>query len=110
MDNRGLSFESTYPEWMLEGLRRLVQALKSPEAGLPETRIGHVAFDLCRILRNNAELADERRRIPEIGRQKIAQPVFIVGINRTGDDLPPPPHGRGTGVSGRSGHSSMSNR
>lgn len=84
VDNRGLSFESTYPEWMLEGLRRLVQALKSPEAGLPETRIGHVAFDLCRILRNNAELADERRRIPEIGRQKIAQPVFIVGINRTG--------------------------
>ena len=39
---------------------------------------------MFRILRNNAELADERRRFPEIGRQKIARPVFIVGINRTG--------------------------
>ncbi len=83
-DHRGLCFDSTYPEWMLEGLRRLVEALKSPEAGLLETRIGHVTFDMCRMLRNNAELAAERQRYPEIGRQNVVQPVFIVGINRTG--------------------------
>ena len=83
-DGRGLSFDSTYPEWMLDGLRELVNAIKSPEAGLFETRIGHVAFDMCRILRNNAELAAERRRHPEIAGQEVDQPVFIVGINRTG--------------------------
>ena len=83
-DDRGLCFDSTYPDWMLEGLERLVEAIKAPEAGLLETRIGHVAFDFCRMLRNNAELAAERRRHPEIDREHIAQPVFIVGINRTG--------------------------
>ena len=82
--DRGLSFASTYPDWMLEGMTRLVQAIRSPEAGLLDTRIGHVAFDMCRMLRNNAELAAERERCPEIGRQTIARPVFIVGINRTG--------------------------
>ena len=83
-DDRGLSFESTYPDWMLEGLTRLVEALKSPETAVLETRIGHVTFDMCRMLRNNAELAAERQRYPEIGRQNVVQPVFIVGINRTG--------------------------
>ena len=83
-DDHGLCFDSTYPEWMLDGLRRLVEAITSPEAGMLDTRIGHVSFDFCRMLRNNAELAAERRRYPEIDRQKVAQPVFIVGINRTG--------------------------
>ncbi len=82
--NNGVPFDSTYPEWMIEGLTRLVEAFNSPEAGLPARRMGHCAFDLCRILRNNAELAGERLRLPEIGRQPIDQPVFIVGINRTG--------------------------
>ena len=66
------------------GRRRGSRALKSPESGLLETRIGHVAFDMCRILRNHAELAAERQRYPEIEGQEIARPVFIVGINRTG--------------------------
>ncbi len=83
-DSRGLSFDSIYPEWLLEGMSRLVEALKSPASPLLETRIGHVAFDFCRILRNHAELAAERQRFPEIARQEIEQPVFIVGINRTG--------------------------
>ena len=83
-DARGLSFDSTYPEWMTEALTQLVEALKSPQCGLFDTRIGHVAFDMCRILRNHAELTAERERHPEIARQKIVRPVFIVGINRTG--------------------------
>ncbi len=80
----GVSFEDTYPGWMLEGLEQLVEALNSPEAGLPDDRIGHIVFDMCRLLRNNAELAGERRRHPVIERQEIVRPVFIVGINRTG--------------------------
>jgi thioester reductase-like protein len=80
----GVSFEDTYPEWMFEGLEQLVDALNSPDAGLPEDRVGHIAFDMCRLLRNNAELARERLRHPAIERQEIVRPVFIVGINRTG--------------------------
>ena len=83
-DDRGLSFDSTYPDWMLQGLTRLVNALKSPESGLFDTRIGHAAFDMARILRNHAELAAERERHPEIAHEEIIRPVFIVGINRTG--------------------------
>ena len=83
-DNNGVSFDAIYPEWMLEGLTRLVDAFNSPEAGLTQHRIAHCIFDLCRVLRNNAELASERRRLPEIERQRIERPVFIVGINRTG--------------------------
>ena len=83
-DSRGLSFDAVYPDWLLEGLTRLVEALNSPKAGLFNTRIGHVAFDLCRILRTNAELAAERQRLPEIDEMEVTRPVFIVGINRTG--------------------------
>ena len=82
--DNGVPFATTYPEWMLEGLARLVEGFNAPEAGLLAKRIGHCVFDLCRILRNNAELAGERTRLPEIGRQPIERPVFIVGINRTG--------------------------
>ena len=82
--NNGVPFDTTYPDWMIEGLTRLVEAFNSPEAGLAARRVGHCVFDLCRILRNNAELAGERLRLPEIGRQRIKRPVFIVGINRTG--------------------------
>ena len=82
--NNGVSFESTYPDWMIEGLTRFVDAVNSPESDLRRHRIAHCVFDLCRVLRNNAELASERRRLPDIGRQEIVQPVFIVGINRTG--------------------------
>ena len=79
-----VSFDAAYPAWMLEGLTRLVEALSSPEAEVSRARLGHVNFDLCRILRNNAELAGERVRYPEIEGQGIVRPVFIVGINRTG--------------------------
>ena len=80
----GVPFERTYPAWMRAGLERLVDALQSPEAGLQERRLSHVIYGLVRALRNNAALADERRQHPEIEREEIARPVFIVGINRTG--------------------------
>ncbi len=80
----GVSFDDTYPEWMLEGLEQLVEAFGSSQARVPRSRIGLITFDLCWLLRNNAELASERLRYPEIERQEIVRPVFIVGINRTG--------------------------
>ena len=83
-DDAGVPFESTYPAQMRLGLRQLVQALNAPEAGLVEDRLGDVVFDLCRALRSIATLAGERRHHPEIDREPIDRPVFIVGINRTG--------------------------
>ena len=80
----GVSFDDTYPDWMLEGMEQLVEALNSLQARVPRNRIGFITFDMCRLLRNNAELASERLRYPEIERQEIVRPVFIVGINRTG--------------------------
>ena len=80
----GVPFEPTYPSWMRAGLEQLVAALKSPEAGLRETRLSHIAYGLTRALRNNASLACERRQHPEIAQEQVSRPVFIVGINRTG--------------------------
>ena len=80
----GVAFEATYPAWKLEGLKQLIEALKSPEAGLRRTSISHVIYGLTRALRNNAMLAWERQQHPEIERQAIERPVFVAGINRTG--------------------------
>ena len=80
----GVPFEETYPAWKLEGLKQLIEALKSPEAGLRGTSISHVIYGLTRALRNNAMLARERQQHPEIERQTIERPVFVAGINRTG--------------------------
>ena len=82
--DRGVPFDSTYPAWMRQSLQQLVQAMKAPEANLLKDRLSDIVFELSRFLRNNAELARERRQHPEIERQEITRPVFIVGINRTG--------------------------
>ena len=83
-ERMGVHFERTYPEWMRAGLWQLVEALKSPEARLQDTRLSHIVYGLTRALRNNAALARERQQHPEIEREQIERPIFIVGINRTG--------------------------
>ncbi len=83
-ERMGVPFERTYPAWMRVALGRLVEALKSPEAGLRESRLNHIIYGLSRALRNNAALAWERQQYPEIEQARITRPVFIVGINRTG--------------------------
>ncbi len=80
----GVPFEETYPAWKLEGLKQLIESLKSPDAGLRRTSISHVIYGLTRALRNNAMLAWEREQHPEIEHQVIERPVFVAGINRTG--------------------------
>ena len=82
--DRGVSFDSTYPVWMRQSLQQLVGAMKATEAKLLEDRLSDIVFELSRFLRNNAELAHERRQHPEIEREEVVRPVFIVGINRTG--------------------------
>ena len=82
--DRGVSFDSTCPAWMREALRRLVGAMNASGARLLDDRLSDIVFELSRFLRNNAELACERRRHPEIGDEEIVRPVFIVGVNRSG--------------------------
>ena len=77
-------FDVAFPAWKLEGLRQLVQAVTATETGIRTDRHDYLAFDLTRRLRNNASLEAELRRYPKITEQDIRQPVFIVGINRTG--------------------------
>ncbi len=80
----GVLFDLTFPAWMRAGFQRLVEALNAPQSGLLEERRPHVVYELNRQLRNNAALARERQQHPEIEREEIVRPVFIVGINRTG--------------------------
>lgn len=77
-------FESAFPGWIREALERLVRSLQAPEARLLPDKLGDVVFELSRFLRQNADLARERQRHPEIAAERISTPVFIVGINRSG--------------------------
>ncbi len=83
-ERMAVPFEATYPAWIRAGLKQFVEALNSPQAGIRESRFVNVSYGLSRTLRNNAALAHERQRYPEIAREEIARPVFIIGINRTG--------------------------
>ena len=83
-ERAGVPFERTFPGWMRTGFRRLVEALDAPRAGLLEERRPHLVYELNRQLRNNAALAREWQQHPEIEREEMVRPVFIVGINRTG--------------------------
>ncbi len=82
--DNGISFESAYPTWMRQNLQQLVQAFQASDAKLLENKIVDIVFDLSRLLLINAGFARERQRYPEIAREEITCPVFIVGINRTG--------------------------
>ncbi len=82
-----VSFDAAYPDWKCQALRQLVGALKAPEARLDEAKFGNVVFDLSRFLHHNTEFAREVQRHPEIEREPIAKPVFIVGVNRSGTTL-----------------------
>ena len=83
----GVAFDSAYPGWLREALQQLVGALKMPEARLLDDKVGNVVFELSRFLHQNAEIARQAQRHPEIERGRIGRPVFIVGINRSGTTL-----------------------
>ncbi len=83
-ERMSVPFSKTYPEWLQAGLKQLVDALKSPDAGVVQSRLVLINYRLTRSLRDTAMLAQERQKHPDIDRQEVTQPVFIVGINRTG--------------------------
>ncbi len=77
-------FKDTYPDWMLQGLQHVVEAMNSPKIKLRQSRRGLAVLQISGLLRENAELARERKLYPEIESEQITRPVFILGINRTG--------------------------
>jgi hypothetical protein len=66
-----------------EPLRRLLDGLES-EADL--TLLGRIAAhrDLIGLLINRLRLVEDRKKNPEIAAERIAAPIFIVGLPRTG--------------------------
>ena len=83
----GVAFDSAFPRWLRQALQQLVGALKLPKARLLDEKLGNVVFELSRFLHQNAEIAREAQRHPEIERERVGRPVFIVGINRSGTTL-----------------------
>lgn len=86
-EHLGLTSDEVLPAWMQAGLYRLVEALQAPANGMRESAKGSVVFELSRALQHSACLTGDRMRYPDIALTEIAQPVFIVGINRTGTTL-----------------------
>ena len=79
-----VSFEQAYPTWMLRNMQQLVRAFQTSDARQLEGSVFDIVFDLSRLLIINAGFTRERQRYPEIEKEHITRPVFIVGINRTG--------------------------
>ena len=82
--DNGVSFDQAYPSWMRRNLEQLVRAVQTSEVKLLEDKLPGLVYDFSRVLRNNAAFARERMQYPEIEREEITRPIFIVGINRTG--------------------------
>ena len=80
----GVPFDQAYPLWLRRNLEQLVRAVKASEVKLLADKLPGLVFDFSRLLRNNAAFTRERTQYPEIERQAVTRPIFIVGINRTG--------------------------
>ncbi|MBE7171675.1 MAG: SDR family NAD(P)-dependent oxidoreductase [Williamsia sp.] len=80
----GVDYEEAFASPTLEGLKQLVEGLHKPAARLLEERKSTVALSLNSKLYDIVSLARERAIHPEILQEQIDQPVFILGINRTG--------------------------
>ncbi|MYE36941.1 MAG: NAD-dependent epimerase/dehydratase family protein, partial [Rhodobacteraceae bacterium] len=86
--NLQVPYETAFPEWMQNAVQQQINAILSiGKEKLPRQRISSNAYLTSRSLLKNAELAYELKRFPEILNEKISNPVFIIGINRTGTTL-----------------------
>ena len=83
-DQMEVNFDECYPQWMLNGLNQLVQSFTTAPVEIRNPELGLVALTINRALLENARFARERQLHREIDAEKITQPVFILGMNRTG--------------------------
>ncbi len=82
-----LQFKEIYSDLMIEGLDNLIKGLNSPSVHYLSYRRGLTVLEMNRLLRENAAFVSERKHNPMIDDERICQPIFIVGINRTGTTL-----------------------
>ena len=80
-----------------EALDVLTESLNR-EAKLEGARIDEARGTLVSLLAKRLALVNDRKRFPEIARQQIVAPVFIIGLPRTGSTLLHGLMGRVTGV------------
>lgn len=83
-DDFGADFDAT--ETWREGLGRLCDGLVT-EARLNDLGVEIAALDVVRALKNRLQVVDWRTAHPEVARQKIDKPIFIVGQPRTGTTI-----------------------
>jgi hypothetical protein len=70
----------------LEGFRRLMDSLENDAELNPIGRL--IAHGMVlRNLENRLTVAEDWKRYPEIGREEILRPVFVVGLPRTGSTI-----------------------
>ena len=85
-DHLEVPFEDSNPSWMIDTLAELVSIYNADRGGqdLGNRVTQGLLYQFSRSFRIRAELHLERKHYPEITREQIKRPVFIVGLNRTG--------------------------
>src|ERR1700757_1597436 len=69
-----------------EPLEVLLESLNR-ESGLDDERLTAAGGTLIGLLAKRLRLVDDRKRYPEIKRQQVEAPIFIVGLPRSGSTL-----------------------
>ena len=77
----------SFPQWMREGLRHLVDSINTSDNPPRDISRPSVCHQFTRFLKKNAAFAKERSLRPEIERESVEKPVFILGPSRTGTTL-----------------------
>ena len=84
MKNTGLS--DFGDESFLEGFRRLLDSLQNEGRLTPIGRL--IAHGLVlRNLENRLSVSEDWKRYPEMGKEEIVKPIFVVGLPRTGSTI-----------------------
>ena len=78
---------SDFGEWpLIEPLQCLVEDYNT-EANLTVMGRFFAKMDLLRLLTNRLQLIEDRKKFPQIAREKIIEPIFITGLPRSGTTL-----------------------
>lgn len=84
-DRWGVPLESVNPRWAMDAMLEWITSINQlrESKGRTVSSAGR-AYSLNRSFQIRMDLFLERKNYPEIGQERISQPVFIVGLNRTG--------------------------
>jgi len=79
-------------EWgdmrFLEGLEALVKSFREEGfAQMSEEVVGYMGPSLVALLVSRLQILDDRKKYPEIAQECITQPIFFIGMARTGSTL-----------------------